>query len=168
MAFNARGLISINLNPEDCVKTICISVVVWNLWNTSPFACKQSETCVAMAGNLDYMWYDRKHIEISIIWKTKIHFYVLQFLSLCSNWNKYRPVYERNSNSVALVVFSAPQTSMYVAQRMKSLGNWPSGSTFLSSVTRLRGREKRSYLKIPACLQFSFLFLFFWYVWIWL
>jgi hypothetical protein len=54
-AFNVRGLSSMNLNPDGCMKIICSKVVVWNLRTTSPFACRQGETCVAMAGNLEYI-----------------------------------------------------------------------------------------------------------------
>jgi len=82
---------------------------------------------------------------MSITLKTKVHFLYATVLVIVLQL-KYRPIYERNSNSVALVVSSAQHDSMDVAQPMRSLGNWPSGSTFLSSVTRLRGREKkRSY-----------------------
>jgi hypothetical protein len=47
-AFNARGLILMNLNPDGCMKIIYSTVAAWNLRTTSPFARRQSETSVAM------------------------------------------------------------------------------------------------------------------------
>jgi hypothetical protein len=79
---------------------------------------------------------------MSITLKTKVHLLYATVLVIVLQL-KYRPTYERNSNSVAMVVFSAQHDSMYVAQRMRLIGNWPSGSTFLSSVTQLRGRKKK-------------------------